>query len=287
MQLNQSENKSCQNTSHLNLHVKETENQIFSQHYSKKAEIVTSKEISDFKFDVSIICVIYNSSFERIKLTLDSALVQRGVRFEIVIADDGSADNHKEEIIKLFNEYNFLNYKLVFNEKNQGILSNFLSGLSVSEGKYAKGIGPGDFFYRDTIFEDWINYMETNKKVWSFSDIVNYIKTKSGREVVSVMANPQDITPYVKGDLKRCRWNYLVLHDIVNGASIICQTNILREYCHRIKSKGIIYAEDNIFRIMMFEGIVGGYFPFSTIFYERGEGISTSNNDVWKKDVYT
>ena len=56
------------------------------------------------------------------------------------------------------------------------------------------------------------------------------------------------------------------------------------KYCELIKEK-VKYAEDNIWRIMMFDGIIGGYFPQNAIYYEYGSGISTSGNQEWGKKI--
>ena len=99
---------------------------------------------STFKYTLSIIVVAYNPVVEKMKETLVSAINQEGVDFEIIVADDGSDKEYKDEIIQLFQEYKFKNYKLIMNPKNQGTVRNLLSALDVAEGEYAKGISPGD-----------------------------------------------------------------------------------------------------------------------------------------------
>lgn len=43
----------------------------------------------------------------------------------------------------------------------------------------------------------------------------------------------------------------------------------------------VVYAEDNIFRLMVFDGLVGYYYEKETTYYEYGSGVSTSKSDVW------
>lgn len=94
--------------------------------------------------------------------------------------------------------------------------------------------------------------------------------------------NPQMIEPYIKKDIPKCRWNYLVLDDIALGSAIICQRELLIGYLEIIANK-VIYAEDNIYRLMMFDGVAADYYPDKVLFYECGAGISTSGDSKWGK----
>ena len=70
------------------------------------------------------------------------------------------------------------------------------------------------------------------------------------------------------------------MSDIALGAAIFGKTELQLYYCNIIKNI-VIYAEDNIFRLMMFNGIVGQYYPRITVRYEYGTGVSTSKNKKW------
>lgn len=62
------------------------------------------------------------------------------------------------------------------------------------------------------------------------------------------------------------------------------ETKLAISYVSRIVNQ-IVYAEDNIWRMMMFDGIVGGYFPCNAVLYEYGTGISTGGNNIWTKRI--
>lgn len=70
--------------------------------------------------------------------------------------------------------------------------------------------------------------------------------------------------------------------NIVLGAAIIAQKQVMLKYLQRIVGK-VKYAEDNIWRLMMFDGIVGCYFPYPAVLYETGTGVSTLGSNVWKR----
>ena len=252
-------------------------------------------------YEISFILAAYNSNFERIRKTLVSFLEQEDVRFEIIVVDDGSDDNHKEEIEALFAEYNFKDYKLLMHTANQGIVKNHNSGLAVAEGKFVKGLGAGDYLHDKHIIRDWIDFLQSSGAEWSISEAIYYDKVTG--IPVSVPAHPQDMTPYSRlsyclvnmgtdtsyttkiEQLKRqARWNYVVFDDIALGAVMLSTTELQRRYSPLIEAKGIKYAEDNMWRLMMFDGVVPSYYNDKpTIYYEYGGGISTSGSSFWSE----
>ena len=234
--------------------------------------------------EVSLMLVTYNSSFDRIKKTLISFLEQEAVSFEVIVTDDGSPDNHKKEIETLFSDYNFTNYKLVISAINRGIVLNYGAGLTIAEGKYIKDLGAGDYLYDKYTIRNWINFLETSGAEWSISDAIYYdSKTK---KIISGFANPQNMNPYKKHRVLEARWNYVVLNDIALGAVMLCKTQLQKEYYSRIVTKGIKYAEDNMWRLMMFDGIVASYYEKPTVYYEYSCGISTSENNYWSERLH-
>ena len=76
-------------------------------------------------------------------------------------------------------------------------------------------------------------------------------------------------------------WNYVVLKDCALGAAIISKTDITLAYLKRIQKKGVKYAEDYTYIVMMFDRIPGYYYPESAILYEYGSGISTNKEKKW------
>lgn len=234
--------------------------------------------------ELSVVFLTYNADIGSVKESLRSIISQKAVDFEIVIADDGSEDNLKAEIEEFFRSSGFSDYKLVLNPENAGTVGNLLSGLTVAEGEFAKTLSPGDRLYSDDTMRKWLDFMKGRDQSWSFSDAVYYYKDEDGKDIIiSGEAHPQDIKPYVKEEKSSCRWNYVVLQDIPVGATLLSKTDIQTEYCRRIKEAGVKYAEDNMWRLMMFEGEDGTYYPEKTVLYECAGGISAPGSDLWKQ----
>lgn len=234
--------------------------------------------------DISVVIIIYNPILEKLYKTLDSVITQKGISFEVIICDDGSESSFKEELEEYFIGKQFRSFVLVFNE-HHGTVSNYLSGLKKANGKYTKVISPGDYLVNENILCCWIHYLEERGAEWSFADMFYYHVLDEKVQFISVKAHPQNIRPYLNNQENRCIWEYNVLYDNILGAATIGKTWVLLNYCEQIMKKGVRYAEDYIYFLMTFHGIIGCYYPYAVICYEYGTGISTSGSREWQKKL--
>ena len=77
--------------------------------------------------DISIIIVTYNSKWFELKATIKSVLMQKGINYEIIFADDGSKIKWNEKI----REYVKGDYNYCFADSNinVGTVSNIINAL--------------------------------------------------------------------------------------------------------------------------------------------------------------
>ena len=92
--------------------------------------------------------------------------------------------------------------------------------------------------------------------------------------------------PYIREDFVKARWNYVVLDDVALGAAILGKTSLQMRYAKDLLSAEIRYAEDYMYRLMMFDGVSGSYFRSTTVFYEYGTGVSSGKSKAWKKKLF-
>ena len=232
--------------------------------------------------DVSVIVVMFNPVLMRLYQTLDSIMMQKGITYEVIVCDDGSQRRYENELVGYFAEKHFNSYTLLFHDQNHGTVANFWSGLDKARGKYTKIISPGDRLTDEDILCKWIRFTEEKDAAWSFADTYYYHIADGTEKLTKQGAHPQSIRPYLKGQREKCIWAYTAVGDSANGAAIIGKTQVLLSYCKMIKDQGILYAEDLMYHIMMFQGIIGSYYPHEAVFYEYGTGISSSSDTVWQ-----
>ena len=237
------------------------------------------------QYDVSVVVTTYNSKWVKVLMTLRSILLQKNVKFQIVVADDGSTQNWFNEIVQLFNEYGFRDYVLISKCDNQGTLKNYLAGVHSCQGKYVKGIAPGDMLYGELALAGWHKYIIKQQAVVSFAQIANY-KVVGSRQmtVVPAYAHPQNIEAYNAGG-ERLRETYLLCDDIATGVSMLCERETLVRYTEFLYDK-VKYAEDNAYRLMIYDRVKTCWYDECSILYELGTGISTSGDSTWARRIY-
>lgn len=232
--------------------------------------------------DVSVVIVTYNSEWQNIRKTLLSALKQKKVSIQIVIADDGSKKTYKEEIKSIMKYHNFNEYVLINSEINRGTVLNIANAMEFVSGKFTKTIAPGDYFFDEYVLYNWVNYMLANESVVSFGDAVYY--SYNGKlNLYETKESPVNRSLYKTGKYSAQQFvDYVIANDTILGAAQMMKTDVLNQYLQIIKNR-IIYAEDYMIRIMMYDGIRAIYYPGLVIWYEYGTGISTSKNSKWEK----
>ncbi len=231
--------------------------------------------------DVSVIVITFNPVLKKLYKTLDSVVCQKGIRFEIIVCDDGSQIRFEKELRNYFLMKGLSAYRLIFHDSNKGTVKNYYSGLEQANGTYSKVISPGDFFTDENILFDWVQFLKNNETDWSFSDAYYYCEDNDKNVFIRKRAHPQVVRPYLKKNNIQCIWNYIANWDNALGAAMLGKTHIQESFCRKLMEEGVVYAEDYIYYLMMFDGIVGSYYPKAAICYEYGTGISTSQNKTW------
>lgn len=245
--------------------------------------------VSNRNIQVTVLVLSYNPSWDKMKRTLNSVLMQTDINLEIIVTDDGSKDNMFDKIELLFEQNHFQNYLLLPSSVNEGICKNYLRGISTANGEYTKGISPGDYLYDERTLSEYYNYLKVNAIDVCFGNSIYYSDDKKGFKCYKVLTCPkiikiyQDYQKYRNFNHKRkIRFCYLVANDMIMGASTMAKTNILISYITKIVGR-IKYTEDTIFRMMVCDNIDIYYFDRKILWYEYGTGISTSENEQWGK----
>lgn len=240
----------------------------------------------DHETKISVCVISYNPEISKLIDTLKSIVRQQNVNIQIVISDDGSQNNGFSEAKAFLDSIGFTDYRFVENAQNQGTVKNVESALHAANGEYVFTTSPGDELVHSLVLHEWLQHLMNSGYLWSFADVIAYSDKYNGMPIAcSQLANPQITDVYIKCQDNKCRWNYVILDDIATGAAILSHRDITTRYIQRIVGH-VKFAEDNIYRLMMFDGIVGTYFPKEVVYYEYGSGVSTSKSEIWAKRLH-
>ena len=235
------------------------------------------------QFDVSVCVLTYNPDISDLFTTVISCIKQVGINFELIVSDDGSLNNYQKELEALFKNLGFADYQFICHNNNHGTVKNCFDAVKNAKGRYIKLISPGDFFCNESALKKMVSFMDDNNCCASFSDLVFYRKGEIDKQFTA-FSMPQNVRPYEGEDIKRQQLNYLVLTDWASGASWITEANLLKKYLAKIFDK-VIYSEDSVYRLMLADGIPLKHHSYVSMFYQYGDGISTSANSSWKEKL--
>lgn len=228
-------------------------------------------------FDITTLVTTYNSEWELVRKTVVSAIKQGKVKHQIVVSDDGSRDNHFEELRALFEEYEFRDYVLLASEENMGTCRNVLRGLEIIKSSYCKLISPGDYYNGDILWK-WLDHIKEANADVCFGDAIYYYNN----EILAVPRTPRNIKVYNgQFDRKTAYLNYIFLDDAVVGACFIVKTLLFRNYLSKC-IPFLMYSEDMVYRSMIVDGVIFSHFNNPAIWYEYGTGVSTKGNSKWE-----
>lgn len=238
--------------------------------------------MNESKPDVSVVVLTYNVQWEKLRPTLESILAQQDVAFEIIMADDGSAVRLDAQTLALCHAHGF--DRLLFSncEKNGGTCKNLWYGIQQASGRYIKPFSPGDLLYDSSALRDWVTFMDKTGCEASFGDAVYYRKASDHGEIVSARSAPVQRQLFTGKPGRKLFVDYLLANDTVLGAAVMMRTERMRTDLARFVDR-VIYAEDYMLRLAVFEARDIRYFARRVIWYEYGSGISTAANEKWQR----
>ncbi len=237
---------------------------------------------------ISVLVLSYNSDIDKLYLTLKSIIKQKIDDFEIVVSDDGSKDNHEQELAEYFKQNDFSNYKLVMNEQNRGTVQNILSGLKACEGEYVKPISSGDCLYAEDTLARLYDFMKADSLDYCHGLIRGYHRLEDGSIQYIPYSHPFDIEAYRKRDMDKITRNLVLYSDNTCGAGICYEKKFFIHYMNLISE--VVKYEEDIFQVVAaVENRKVALFDDYIVWYEIGLGVSTNKKskiyDLLAKDV--
>ena len=233
--------------------------------------------------DFSVVLLTFNSSKEQIEKTLFSIVNQKDVSVEILVCDDASRENHFDfiEDYLLGKGVSKEHVVLLGSEKNRGTVRNILKGLRKVNAKYAKLIGAGDLLYHEYTLRDVRAFMEKHQSNVCFGLLHGY-RDKDGQLEFREQCSPRDIEAYRQRDISRIQRNLMLCEDWVSGASIFAAKEYYLKYISMLEDR-VLYCEDWATGLSALDNIYPDFYDDYVVWYEVGDGISTSANSKFKQ----
>ena len=236
------------------------------------------------KYQVSIIMATYNADMSEIYKSLSVACKQIDVDYEIIVTDDGSNDFDKDKLVEIFNQLGFDNYKIICNDENQGTVKNFIGACKEAKGEFVFFTAPGDIIFDYKVMLDCYSFAkERNSKV-VFGNYIEY-SNLNNELVIHNRPNRPIITEIYNKSFEDYKRTFCF-------GTFITGSVIFREREYALKSLEYIsktskYVEDNTtLAYALADNQEIHYFDRKMVWYELGEGISTSKENKWNEKIY-
>ena len=114
-------------------------------HNRQKGRTIIMKDTENTNApDVSVVVLIYNGAWERVRATLNSIVSQKGINFDVIIIDDCSEVKFFDKIKDFFLRHDFTDYRLTAHTENLGIIKTYLEAAQAARTEYMRVLEQGD-----------------------------------------------------------------------------------------------------------------------------------------------
>ena len=230
---------------------------------------------------ISVIVCCYNSNPVQTIQTLTSIEKQKNLSFDIILADDGSIKRYLDIILHWIHQHGFTNISIVQNKKNKGTVRNFYSAVSLCKYPYIKIISPGDFLFDEFTLQKYLNCFIEKKATIVTGKAIFYT---SDYKIIPCLSIPYSKVQNHYLDLRKT----VLFGSLYLGAALAYRKEFLEKSLPILISEiGVVYLEDKpLVDICILNNLKFTYLPENVIWYEYGNGISTSlqPNSKLKKD---
>lgn len=229
----------------------------------------------------SILVLTYNTPWKKLKLTLDSIIIQTFTDYEIIISDDGSEESLEGEVAEYIKKNNIENIKHLANKTNVGTIKNLIIGLEEAEGTFIRAFGAGDLFFSETSLEEMYTFLIETKAKVAFGMMKGY-SFENGKIRYCDVKFPFDLLAYKNRDVNKIARNVILYTDNVPGASMFYEKEYVLPIFKKMATK-LTYLEDIFPQYMAMENEYMYMYDDYLIWYECNTGFSTSGNKKWRE----
>lgn len=225
---------------------------------------------------LTVLVMQYRPAWEKLKLTLDSILMQDTREFELVITDDGSPQDWFAETRQYLAAHGLTDVKFRKNPTNLGTVRNIRNGLAAACGEWVALISPGDGFYDRGTLAWELETIRRDAPAVAFGRAAYYRLNADGIPEQCPGDTPFDRSCYdpARYDARRVERNLVLYSDHICGLELLCRRDIWQRALAMMDGR-VKFAED--FATLLFAAEGTRMRPYDRViaWYEYGTGIST------------
>lgn len=219
--------------------------------------------------DISIAILCYNPDLDKLKNTIVSCVKQKNITSEIIISDDGSKKQYKQEL-EDWAKSNKINLIYNFLESNQGTIKNLISAVKLAKSDIINAISPGDYFSKEEALAKFIKKFNEENSDIVFSNCYFYFNNK----IINYRL------PFFKSTLgKKQKDNICLLDDCFCAASIAFKKELVK-YLENVQDY-VRLTED---LSLVYQAVINnkkiGFIEENLMWYEYGSGCSCVNHNL-------
>lgn len=237
--------------------------------------------------DITALITTYNQRIQATLLSTASAVLQKGLRVQIVIADDCSSTNLSQVYSQFLDYAGHTNYQVIRHNHNVKTVRNIANALPAVNSPIVKCFGAGDLLYSYNTLSDSASALSKSGASCGFGRILTFENNADGGRLFTAPRNPNSYS--VDSSLtnrSKLFSNQMLNADWIPAGSQFWRTETLESILFKLSDVyGVRYCEDFAITLELFEGLP--YFlDEPVLWYEFSGGISTGGNAESIKRLY-
>lgn len=232
--------------------------------------------------ECSVVVLTYNCELSKILLTLESAVRQQKINFEIIVADDCS-EVFDEDAVKAYFEQKNVRYQILRRSRNVGTVRNVYHALLQCKGRYVKLLGAGDLLYASDTLYQMCACMRKSRSTVGFGLMKEFYR-KEGSFYKQVRISPNNIAAFINADDREIYRMLVKYEQWLSGASLIYDTQNILPFIKEMTGK-VRYCEDMVTALVVIRREKICYTNCYSVWYEADSGISNNRERKYGKRI--
>lgn len=236
--------------------------------------------------DITALITTYNQGLRSTLASIASAALQKGPIIQILIADDCSRIDSTQTYARFLDYLGHRDYQIVRHGCNMQTVRNIAAALPYAHSPFVKCFGAGDLLYSFDTLARIVSVLSASHSCCGFGNLIAFNKRAEGGIRFQAPRNPGRYSDCPSPNLSKLFSHQMFAADWVPGCSQFWQTEKLATMLSILSSDYCVrFCEDFAMTLGLYEE-APCYIDTPTLWYDFGDGISTSGNSKSIKRLY-